>query len=358
MKRVLGIVLGVVVLVGLIGGGIAWFKYQSIAAVGAERAGDPADQVSVKVERGMGPMAISKRLEDKGIIKDAKAFYDYLRFVARKSAALKAGDYLLSPGMSADEIIAELETGRQQELRFTVPEGLRLEEIAEVIADSGVAARQDLLLAMKDPALVKAFGVPAVGAGGQDGVPGGIEGYLFPDTYQFAKGTPASDILKRMRERLDEVVDEQMRARMEELGWNLHKTLTLGAIIEKETGQAFERPHISSVFHNRLNKKMKLQTDPTVIYGIKGNKKNIRRADLRDETNPYNTYVIPGLPPGPIASPGLEAIKAALWPESKDDLFFVSRNDGTHIFCPTLECHEAAVQKWQVEFFRKKRRGG
>lgn len=358
MKRLLVIVAALVVLVGLIGGGAVWFKYQSIAAVGDERAGEAADQVAVKIERGMGPMAISKRLEEKGVIADAKAFYDYLRFVARKTAALKAGDYLLSPGMSADEIIAELETGRQKEMRFTVPEGLRLEEIADVIADSGVASKQDLLLAMKDKSLVSAFGVPSTGAGGQKSVPGGIEGYLFPDTYQFAKDTPARDILQRMRARLDEVVDDKMQARMNELGWDLHKTLTLGAIIEKETGQAFERPHISSVFHNRLKKQMKLQTDPTVIYGIKGNKKNIRRADLRDESNPYNTYVIKGLPPGPIASPGLEAIKAALWPEEKDDLFFVSKNDGTHIFCPTLACHEAAVQKWQIEFFRKKRRGG
>ena len=157
-----------------------------------------------------------------------------------------------------------------------------------------------------------------------------------------------------MNARLMDVLDDKIKKRMKTLGWNLHKTLTLAAIIEKETGKSFERPHISSVFHNRMRKGMKMQTDPTVIYGIKGYDGNIRKKDLR-AYHPYNTYRIKGLPPGPIASPGKAAITAALWPDTTEDLFFVSRNDGTHIFCPTLECHNRNVRKWQVEYFRKKK---
>lgn len=357
MKALLGKLAVALVVIALAGGAVVFFQYRSIAATGSNRASDRADEVEVEVKRGMGPKAVSQLLQEKGVIEDADRFYNYLRFVARKTGALKAGHYVLRPSMTADEIIAELETGKQKELRFTVREGLRLTEIAPLIAASGLVTEDAVLQAMKDPALVKEFGVPSTGAGGQNGVPGGIEGYLFPDTYQFPQGTSATDILRRMRRRLDEVVDERMQARMKEMGWPLHKVLTLAAIVEKETGRPEERPHISSVFHNRIKKGMKLQTDPTVIYGIKNYDGNIRKRDLL-EPHPYNTYVITGLPPGPIASPGKEAIEAALWPIEADDLFFVSRNDGTHVFCPTLDCHNAAVQKWQVEFFRNKKRGG
>jgi UPF0755 protein len=192
-----------------------------------------------------------------------------------------------------------------------------------------------------------------VGAGGQSSIPGGIEGYLYPDTYQFPKGTSAEVILKKLRGHLDEVMDDAMKARMKEMGWDLHKTLTLASIVEKETAAKAERPHISSVFHNRLKDGMKLQTDPTVIYGIPNYDGNIHKSDLLRD-HPYNTYVIPGLPPGPIAQPGVEAIRAALFPTNDKDEYFVSHNDGTHEFCPTLKCHNAAVKKWQVDYFKAK----
>jgi UPF0755 protein len=137
------------------------------------------------------------------------------------------------------------------------------------------------------------------------------------------------------------------------------EAVTLASIIEKETGQAAERPRISCVFHNRLRKRMKLQTDPTVLYAMMLQNGfrwsgNIRRSDL-ERSHPYNTYAVAGLPPGPIANPGAAALAAALHPLTCDDLFFVSRNDRTHVFCPDYACHEAAVQKWQVEFFKAKR---
>jgi UPF0755 protein len=281
VKKLLKVSLAVVVLLAAFAGGAGFYVWNDIAQVGGERvsaADVPA--ITVVVEKGMGPTAIARLLVEKGLIADEKRFVRYLRFVAKRGSALKAGEYQLSPSMTVDALIDELSTGRVKEQRFTVREGLRKEEIARIIADAGFSSVDDILREMNSSARVVAFGVPKVGAGGQNEVPGGIEGYLFPDTYQFPNGTKPGVILDRMRARLDEVIDDKMRARMAEIGWDLHKVLTLAAIVEKETGQAFERPHIASVFTNRLRLKMKLQTDPTVIYGIKNYDGNIRRSDL------------------------------------------------------------------------------
>lgn len=338
------------------GGLVAWQMWGELNDYGViPHRGDAKKTIAFKVNRGDGPKLIAKRLQDAGVIDDSEQFYRYLRFVAKKTGALKAGDYELHGGLTPNQVIAELETGRQKELRFTIPEGLRKEEIAAIIGNSGITSEKAVLKAMNDPALVKAFGVPSVGADGQDSIPGGIEGYLFPDTYQFPKGTSAKAILMRMRKKLDEAIDDRMKKRMAELGWNLHKTLTLAAIVEKETGQAFERPQISRVFHNRIKKGMKMQTDPTVIYGIENYDGNIRRKDLVTP-HPYNTYTIKGLPPGPIASPGKAAIEAALFPAEGNWVYFVSKNDGTHVFASTLAEHNHNVDVWQRQYFRKKKK--
>lgn len=311
------------------------------------------DAVSVVIPNGATPQEIARILANKGVIGDAQLFHRWVRFVAKKQDAMKAGEYELSPSMTPEQILALLTSGTQAEVRVTIPEGLRKEEVAAVLAEAGLSTKERLLDAMNDPLTIAAFGVPG-------DVPGGVDGYLFPDTYRFHKNATPEKILRRMRERLDDVVDAEMKLRMRELGWDLHKTLTLAAIVEKETGAAAERPRISAVFHNRMKRGMKMQTDPTVIYGIPLEKYdgNIRRADLQ-RAHPYNTYVIDGLPPGPIAQPGRDAIRAALWPAQSDDVFFVARGDsGEHEFCPTLDCHNAAVQKWQVEFWAKRKRGG
>ena len=234
--------------------------------------------------------------------KTQNSFYRYARFVAKEAHKIKAGEYVLDKAATPFEILRALQTGKRKEVRFTVPEGSSKVDIVKIIAAAGFSDEPKLIALMEDKELLKAFGVPERGADGQDSVPGGIEGYLFPDTYQFPKGTAPNVILKRMNKRLRDQVDEKIKRRMKEMGWSLHKTLTLAAIIEKETGKAFERPHISSVFHNRIKLGMKMQTDPTVIYGIQGYDGNIRKKDLR-AYHPYNTYRIKGLPPGPIASP-------------------------------------------------------
>ena len=359
LARVAGVGTIVLLIAAMVAGGMLYMTKEKLLAFAiAPRSAGASETVSVVIPKGAGPKQIAGILEEKGVIGDATLFYRWVRFVAKKQSALKAGEYELSPSMTPEQIVALLEVGRPPEQRFTIPEGLRKEEVAGIIAAAGFSTKEKLLEAMNDPKTVAAFGVPAIGADGQSGVSGGVEGYLFPDTYQFPKGASADKIVMRMRARLDEVVDAKMKARMEELGWNLHKVLTLAAIVEKETGAKHERPLISAVFHNRMKRGMKMQTDPTVIYGIPNYDGNIRRDDLL-RVHPYNTYVIKGLPPGPIAQPGLEAIKAALWPAETNDVFFVAKGDsGEHQFCPTLDCHNAAVQKWQVEFYAKKRRGG
>ena len=345
-------------LVALAAGAFAFMKYNEVKSLGAKAVEPASDEpIPFTVKKGSSPSKVVRDLKAKGLIEDAQLFRLYLQRIAKKANTIQAGEYVLNKSMSGDELIAALGKGRAKEISFTIPEGLRKNEIAEIIARSGLVTKRELLLAMNNKALANAFGVPKKGADGQDKIPGGIEGYLYPDTYQFPKGVSAEAILKKMRKRLDEVIDDKMRARMKEMGWSLHKVLTLASIVEKETGQAYERPLIAALFLNRMRMKppMKLQTDPTVIYGIKNYDGNIRRRDLTTP-HPYNTYTIKGLPPGPIASPGKNAINAVLFPGKTKALYFVSKNDGTHIFSETLAQHNAAVQKWQVEFFRNKRR--
>lgn len=336
------------------GGATYVYRRELLAFAQLARSSEKQTKTYV-LARGTSPREVAMQLEQLGIVADGNKFYRWMRFVAKNDGTLKAGTYELSPSMTPEQLVAVLQTGRQVEVKVTIPEGLNKDEVAAVLEKAGLGSRSTFLGAMDD--LVDEFGVPAVGAGGQDGVPGGVEGYLFPDTYRFTLGTEPVEVLRRMRARLNEVVGPRLRKRMEVLGWDLHRTLTLASIIEKETGVRAERPHISSVFHNRLKKKMKLQTDPTVVYGVPGHDGDIKRSDLTRE-HPYNTYVIPGLPPGPIAQPGRAAIEAALFPSADDDFFFVAMGDtGRHVFCPDFACHEAAVQRWQVRFHERRRAG-
>jgi UPF0755 protein len=302
---------------------------------------DERKSIRVVVPRGMTADEVARLLADKGVIGDATLFYRYIRYVAKQQDALKAGEYDLSPDLTPDEILDILVKGRDAEVRVTIPEGSTKRDIARILAAAGFGSAADVERAMDDARLLESFAAP-------NGVPGGIEGYLFPDTYAFAPGTPPSRILKRMRARLDEVMDGELEARRRATKMTLHELLTMASIIEKETGREDERQRIASVFVNRVKKGMKLQTDPTVIYGLVDFDGDLKRSHLADP-HLYNTYVHQGLPPGPICSPGKAALMAVLWPAATDDLFFVARGDGTgaHEFCATYECHLAATERLQ-----------
>ncbi len=220
--------------------------------------------------------------------------------------------------------------------KVTIPEGYNLRQIAVVISGAGFGTEEDFIKKTTDPSFVSNQGIEAES----------LEGYIYPDTYYFPKDESIEDIVSATVDRLWAVFKPEWKERAKELGFSIHQIITLASIIEKETGDKHERELISSVFYNRLKKGMRLETDPTVIYGIKNFNGNITRKHLSAKT-PYNTYQIEGLPPGPIASPGYDSIKASLYPAETRYLFFVSKNDGTHYFSANFKEHNSAVNKYQ-----------
>jgi UPF0755 protein len=311
--------------------------------------GSPAEKL-VEIPSGMPPRQIVRLLAGSGIVEDERLAWRYVRWVKRDPRPMKAGEYAFVGPLLPDEVLERIYRGEVRVYHFTVPEGLRMEEIAAIIDDSGLARGSELLALMHDAAFAKELGVPF----------SNLEGYLFPDTYTFPRNPKPRAILAAMVGRFREELRKAEAERSAAVTLDEGGVVTLASIVEKETGQPDERPRISCVFHNRLQRGMRLQTDPSVMYATmlrNGGRwsKNISKADLSAQ-HPYNTYMVAGLPPGPIASPGAASLRAALRPSDCRDLFFVSRNDGTHVFCPDLRCHEAAVQKWQVEFFKPRRR--
>lgn len=340
-------------ILGAVGGLGGWLVVKSLDDYGQTR-GSLNSSVSFRIQKGSSLKAIAKKLEEYGLIASGKKFYWFTRLRSDAAERLQAGFFIFSPHMSPNELLNHLQHGKEEEVRVTIPEGTTKEGIAMILLEAGLASAESLNAAFEDQDLIRQFGVPAIGAGQQRAISGGLEGYLFPDTYLLPKSYSASAILWQMRNRLSVMLPPEAGKRMAELGLNLHQVMTLASLIEMEAADASERSIISGVFYNRLQLNMKLQTDPSVVYGIKNFKGKITRAHLR-KASPYNTYLNFGLPPGPIASPGQDAIIAALWPRQHQFLYFVSRNDGTHEFCPTLKCHNQAVQKWQIKGGRSPR---
>jgi UPF0755 protein len=347
VKRLLKVVGLLLLVAAAAAGAYAWVAWRQVEAFRTSPHGGAEEKV-VEIAPGSSPRAVVRALARAGVLADDELAWRYVRWVKRDHRPFKAGEYAFAGPLTPDEALERVYKGEIKLYRFTVPEGLRVEETAEIVERSGLASADAVLLLARDPAVARALGVPF----------DSLEGYLFPDTYAFARGVTARQIVEAMVHRFREAFAEAISARGPEVTLGEAEAVVLASIVEKETGQVAERPRISCVFHNRLHRKMKLQTDPTVMYATflrTGHwSKNISKADLLTP-HPYNTYATPGLPPGPIASPGEAALKAALAPATCQDLFFVSRNDGTHVFCPDLACHEAAVHQWQVEFFRKRR---
>lgn len=338
------------VLVAAVGvGGYVFLQYRDLQQW-ARTPHAVAEETVVSIATGTGPTAITRQLEEQDAVDDARNLYRYLRWIRRVGGQLRAGDYRFTPDapQTPDEVVDRLLKGEVLSVRVTLPEGLRIDEQAKLFEEAGFGPGDAFVKKARDKTFVKQLGIAA----------DSLEGYLFPDTYLIPKNATVEQILSWQVERFRTAWATAQKQRQDGVTLSEHQAVTLASIVEKETGQPEERPRISCVFHNRLKKDMKLQTDPTVIYSVilrKGSfDGNLRRSDLRAR-HPYNTYAVKGLPPGPIASAGLAALEAALDPLTCDDLFFVSRNDGTHVFCPTLKCHNAAVEKWQREYFRRKR---
>jgi len=344
MRRALG---WISVAVLLAAGGAAAFAGWKVYSFRESACGDAAEKV-VEVAAGATPHQVVRLLARNGVLSDERVAWAYVRWVKRDPRPMKAGEYAFQGPLRPDQALERIYRGEVKTYRFTVAEGLRMEEIAGIIERSGLGKASELLPLMNDPLLAREMGVPF----------STFEGYLFPDTYTFARNPKPQAVLAAMVARFKEAYHRADAQRLADVKLDEGQAVTLASIVEKETGRPDERPRISCVFHNRLKKGIRLQTDPTVLYakalrtGIWS--QNITRSDLVTP-HPYNTYTAAGLPPGPIASPGSAALAAALHPSECADLYFVSRNDGTHEFCPDLRCHAAAVRKWQVDYFHQRR---
>lgn len=339
MKKIL-ILITAIALACMLVAAIIYLDLKRYASQPAAQTKDD-QKIIVMVEPGYGLVKVAAVLERKGLITAPLKF----RWVARiygLDKGIKAGEYELSSNMTPMQIIETITKGRIRLHRVTIPEGFNAAQIAAAVAQAGFGDAESFLAAARNPDLLKRLSIPADSA----------EGYLFPDTYLFAKGTGVDKIIETMTAHLMAHITAKWQARADELGFSMHEIVTLASIIEKETANPQERKLISSVFHNRLKKKMRLETDPTVIYGIKAFDGNLTRKHLNTLT-PYNTYMISGLPPGPIASPGAAALEAALYPEKTDYLFFVSKNDATHHFSTNLKEHVEAVRKYQLRKNKK-----
>ncbi|MDY7038367.1 MAG: endolytic transglycosylase MltG [Thermodesulfobacteriota bacterium] len=297
----------------------------------------------VVVREGLSLKDVAGELERRKII-TSKILFELWAKIMGSTKKIKAGEYQLSPGLPPVRILDILTRGDVITHPVTVPEGFTRKKIAELLDRKGLTNKKDFLSFTNEQSLLKRYGIS-----GPD-----LEGYLFPDTYQFARGISALTAIDAMVRRFLQVV-RPFKGRMDETGMDLKELIILASIVEKETSLASERPMIASVFLNRLKRGMRLESDPTVIYGLKNFNGNLTRKDL-DKPTLFNTYIIRGLPPGPIANPGLEAIKAVLYPAKTDYLYFVSKNDGSHYFSKTLSEHNRAVRIYQKKRHNKHRK--
>lgn len=288
------------------------------------------------IKPGQSLTRIARNLEAQGLISNHTLFTLYARY-KKAATLLKAGEYQISSVSTPVQVLDRLLKGRVLLYRLTVPEGLNMDEISVLVQAAGFCTPEHFLPLCTDKEFIQELNVDSHS----------LEGYLYPTTYYFPKEANCRRIIQKMVDSFHKIYTKAWKNRTEELGFTVNEVVTLASIIEKETGDAGERPLISSVFHNRLKKKMRLQSDPTVIYGDKDFDGRIRRRHLNRVT-PYNTYQIPRLPKGPIANPGALALEATLYPVKSSYLYFVSKNDTTHKFSKTLSEHNRAVRKYQL----------
>lgn len=322
-------------------GGLAAYQMIRWAEAPVQSEADHPPSKVVVIPEGSTFQQVAALLERERLIKSRSAFV-LLGKAHEADRKIHPGEYELNAAMPPADILAKLLAGRVVLHAVTIPEGYTINQIADVLDQQRITDRAEFVRLAKDRAFIKSLGIAA----------DSLEGYLYPDTYRLPRPAAAKDVIKAMVDQLGQVMTPEWQARAKDLRMTLHEVLTLASVIEKETGTGGERAQISSVFHNRLKKKIPLQSDPTVIYGLPNFDGNLRKKDLSNPS-PYNTYRWAGLPPGPIASPGADAIRAALYPVPSPYLYFVSKNDGTHHFSATLVEHNKAVEKYQKQPFRR-----
>ena len=337
MKR--AVLLSVSVLVVAMAAAGAWLL------IGAERPykGYAGGEQFVEIPPGAGTSSIGRRLAESGIVRDQISFRVAL---ARSGQArrLQAGEYRFDRPMTTREVIDKIVRGEVFLRPLTFPEGLTARQMSEIYEREGGGSKADFMRAARNAALVHDIDREA-----ED-----LEGYLFPDTYALPRKATADQLVQRMVTAFRDVLTPDLVQKAAARGLSVRQLLTLASLVEKETAKAEERPVVAAVYTNRLEIGMGMQCDPTVIYALERVGKytgNLTREDLRFDS-PYNTYRYAGLPPGPIASPGRAALEAAASPADVPYIYFVSRNDGSHVFSTTLDEHNRNVFEYQKKPFR------
>ena len=324
---------GILFLAGIGSGTVAWLELQ----ITNPYWGKPHKNRLISIEYGSSVRQIGTLLDKVDIIQSNFAFTLYVQLSGFDH--LQAGEYLFENPLKLTEVVTKLKNGQVHHHRITIPEGLMMEDIIDRFVQEGFGKRSKLetltgrtdLLGILDPQAIN------------------LEGYLFPDTYFFARSDQELTLVSTLVSRFKQIWNQDREERARALDLTTREVITLASLIEKETALPSERPLVSAVFHNRLRKKIKLACDPTVIFAIRKIKEYdgiIHRSDLTLDS-PYNTYLYLGLPPGPIASPGIASIDAALNPAPVNHLYFVSKNDGSHVFSDHYQDHQQAVWRYQ-----------
>jgi UPF0755 protein len=308
--------------------------------------GYSAEEQFVEIAPGSSTRAIGRALVEAGVVRDALVF----RIALWRSGAarrLKAGEYRFDRPMTAADVVDRIARGDVYLHAITFPEGLTIREMARIFEAQGFGSAGEFLAAACEAGLIADL----------DPAARDLEGYLFPETYALPRRGTAPQLVAMMTSRFQQVLGPQLRQEAAERGLSVRQVITLASIVEKETARADERPLVAAVLLRRLRIGMPLQSDPTVIYGLTLAGRyngNLTRENLQF-ASPYNTYRHAGLPPGPIAAPGRTSIEAVVRPAESDYLYFVSRNDGSHVFARTLEEHNRNVSRYQVGYFRGQR---
>lgn len=305
--------------------------------------------VRFTIEKGMRAKEVAEALEQNGLIRDAFLFSGWMK-LKNEGTRFQAGVYELTPGMTREQIVAKLNSGdavAEATIRFTIPEGFTVKQISERLAQADGLNKEKFLQAASDPTQWSgSLWTKSLPADKNLRYP--LEGYLFPDTYEMKSGSTETDVINRLLSELDRKLDqlpEDWQTTLQERGLTVHQLLTIASLVEREVVVDEERAIVSSVIHNRLKIKMPLQIDATIQYLLDKQKERLLEEDLKVDS-PYNTYLHAGLPPGPIASPSLKSIEAALYPDETDYLYYVTKKDGsnTHLFAVTYSQHQKNIR--------------
>jgi len=325
---VLAVGVALILLLGIPVGVLTWFSIRPVTL---------PQPVLVEVEPGRSFTSVAQELEQLGVVEDGRA----LRLLARLKQAdrgIHVGVYRFAGTLNPLEVLEFMRSGKVEMVHVTIPEGLRVREVVARCVAAGLGSMERYMQLLKDESFIRDLGLEV----------NAMEGYLFPETYHFAPGTSEAEVLRTMVEQMQAHMEPELLKGGAQHGLTPHELLTLASIIQKEAGNQEEMVRISAVFHNRMQRNMRLQSDPTVIYALEDFDGNLTRADLQ-QYHPYNTYTIPGLPPGPIACPGEAALHAAAFPADDDALYFVATRAGGHYFSETLREHNNAVRRYQLK---------